>query len=84
MVQQLAMAMGIALGAAALKLAGLLGPASAAGVIPLSHFRIAFLLVGGIGLLEGFDLFRLDPGAGASLRQRKPPEAPKDQAAVCG
>ena len=48
MVQQLFMAMGIALGAVALRIAGLLGPGAAPGAIPLGHFRTAFILIGAI------------------------------------
>ena len=68
MVQQLGMAMGIALGAMALRLGALLGPAGP-GVLPLAHFRIAFLLVGAIALLQLPGVLRLDPGAGDRVRR---------------
>ena len=68
MVQQLGMAMGIALGAVALRLGGLLEPAGP-GVLPLGHFRIAFLLVGAIALLQLPGVLRLDPGAGDRVRR---------------
>ena len=67
MVQQ----MGVALGAAALRIAALVHPA-APGAIPLAHFRLAFILVGVIALLEAFDLVGLDPAAGDSVRSRRP------------
>jgi hypothetical protein len=67
MVQQ----MGVALGAAALRIAALVHPA-APGAIPLAHFRLAFILVGVIALLETFDLVGLDPAAGDSVRSRRP------------
>jgi EmrB/QacA subfamily drug resistance transporter len=72
MVQQLFMAMGIALGAMALRIAGLLGPAAAPGVIPLGHFRTAFIIIGAISLLGTLDVLGLDPAAGNNVRLRKP------------
>jgi len=72
MVQQLFMAMGIALGAVALRIAGLLGPASAPGVIPLSHFRTAFAIIGAVSLLGALDVLGLGPEAGAKVRLRRP------------
>jgi EmrB/QacA subfamily drug resistance transporter len=73
MVQQLGMAMGIALGAVALRIAGLLlpgaGPA-AAGSIPLTHFHAAFVIVGVLALLEVIDVIGLEPGAGSGVRCR--------------
>jgi hypothetical protein len=61
----------VALGAAALRIAALVHPA-APGAIPLAHFRLAFILVGVIALLETFDLVGLDPAAGDSVRSRRP------------
>jgi MFS family permease len=74
MVQQLFMAMGVALGAVALRIAGLLGPGadSAGGAIPLGHFRTAFVIIGAISLLGALDVLGLDPAAGNNVRLRKP------------
>ena len=80
MVQQLGMAMGIALGAVALRIAGLLGPAAAAGSIPLAHFRTAFIVVGCIALLEALDVFSLHAAAGDSVRRRRPVKAGEELA----
>ena len=77
MVQQLGMAMGIALGAVALRIAGLLGSGSVPGAIPIGHFHTAFMIVGAIALLEVLDAFSLDPAAGESVRQRKTPVDPQ-------
>ncbi len=71
MVQQLFMAMGIALGALALRIAGLLSPGAAPGAIPLGHFRTAFVIIGAISLLGTLDVFGLDPAAGDNVRLRK-------------
>jgi EmrB/QacA subfamily drug resistance transporter len=71
MVQQLFMAMGIALGAVALRIAGLLGPGAAPGAIPLGHFRTAFILIGAISLLGTLDVLGLDPAAGNNVRLRR-------------
>ena len=71
MVQQLFMAMGIALGAVALRIAGLLGPGAAPGAIPLGHFRAAFVIIGAISLLGSLDVLGLDPAAGDNVRLRK-------------
>jgi EmrB/QacA subfamily drug resistance transporter len=70
MVQQLCMAMGIALGAVALRLGALAGGGARPGLLPLAHFRIAFLLVGAIALLELPGVLRLAPDAGDRVRRR--------------
>lgn len=77
MTQQLSMAMGIALGAVALRIAGMLGPRASAGALPLVHFQVAFLIVGAIALMVVLDVARLEPTAGDSVRQRKP--SPRSQ-----
>ncbi len=82
MTQQLSMAMGIALGAVALRIASLFGPRSAAGALPLADFHAAFLIVGAIALLVVVDVARLEPTAGDSVRQRKAPERAKSSGAV--
>jgi EmrB/QacA subfamily drug resistance transporter len=75
MIQQLSMAMGIALGAVALRMAALLHSGartdSASGAIPLGNFHWAFMIVGLVALLEALDVFRLTPTSGNSVRQPK-------------
>jgi hypothetical protein len=73
MVQQMGMAMGIALGAVALRLAALLRPGTAApGAIPLAHFHLAFVILGAVALLEVFDVLGLDRRAGDGVRVPAP------------
>jgi hypothetical protein len=69
MTQQLSMAMGIALGAVALRIAGLFGPRAAAGALPLASFHTAFLIVGAIAMVVVLDVARLGPTAGDSVRK---------------
>ncbi|MGA2043251.1 MAG: MFS transporter [Roseiarcus sp.] len=66
--QQLAMGMGIALGAVALRIARLVD-ASAAGAIPIASFRIAFVIVGAIALVGVIDAWGLHPNAGDEVRR---------------
>jgi hypothetical protein len=66
--QQMAMGMGIALGAVALRFAALFDP-SAAGIIPLANFQIAFVIVGLIAIVGVVDAWRLHPRAGDELRR---------------
>ena len=63
-------AMGIALGAVALRLAGLLQPrpGPAAGGISLVQFHLAFVFIGLVALLEIFDVLGLDRRAGDGVR----------------
>ena len=70
MVQQMGMAMGIALGAVALRLAGLLQPrpGTATGGISLVQFHLAFVFIGLVALLEIFDVLGLDRRAGDGVR----------------
>jgi EmrB/QacA subfamily drug resistance transporter len=68
--QQMAMGMGIALGAVALRIAGLLDP-SASGAIPLAHFHIAFVIAGLFALIGVIDTLGLHPAAGDSVRRPK-------------
>jgi EmrB/QacA subfamily drug resistance transporter len=73
-VGQMGMAMGIALGAVALRAAGLVLPGRPGpGSIPLAQFRLAFVLVGLVALLELVDVLRLGPGAGDGIRVRAEP-----------
>jgi len=69
---QLSSAMGIAFGALALRAATLILPGAASAAIPLSHFRIAFLMVGVVAILPILEALRLDPAAGDNVRQPKP------------
>jgi EmrB/QacA subfamily drug resistance transporter len=67
MAQQMAMGMGIALGAVALRIAGLFQP-NASGAIPLTNFHIAFAIVGVIALIAILDVLGLAPSAGDNVR----------------
>lgn len=67
MAQQMAMGMGIALGAVALRIAGLFEP-NASGSIPLMNFHIAFSIVGAISLIAIVDLLSLAPSTGDNVR----------------
>ena len=69
MTQQLSMAMGIALGAVALRIAGLWGPRAASGTIPMGNFHAAFLIIGAVAVLVVLDTMGLDPSAGDSVRR---------------
>jgi predicted MFS family arabinose efflux permease len=68
--QQMAMGMGVALGAVVLRLASLVDP-SVHGVIPLASFHIAFVAIGGISLLGLFDALTLRAAAGDAVRRRR-------------
>jgi len=67
MAQQMAMGMGIALGAVALRIAGLF-QSNASGTIPLTNFHIAFAIVGVIALIAILDVLGLAPSAGDNVR----------------
>ena len=71
-VQQMAMGMGVALGAVMLRLASLFD-AGARDVIPIASFHIAFVAIGVIALLGLFDLMGLNAAAGDEVRQRRAP-----------
>ena len=73
--QQLAMGMGVALGAIALRIAEPFDSATT-GVIPLASFRIAFVIVGAIALLGVVDALGLHPTAGDEVRLPKPTAVP--------
>jgi EmrB/QacA subfamily drug resistance transporter len=68
--QQMAMGMGIALGAVALRIAGLFDP-SASGVIPLANFHIAFVIAALIAFIGVVDAWGLHPEAGDGVRRQK-------------
>ncbi len=81
MVQTMAMGMGVACGAVALRLAEMLHPAGAARM-PLVDFHIAFAMMGALALLGLLDVLRLDRQAGDAVRRRRPaPAADQDDAA---
>lgn len=67
MTQQMGMAMGIALGAIALRIGGLVG----AGGQSLSEFHIAFAVVGLVALAAVADVAGLERTAGDEVRRRK-------------
>jgi EmrB/QacA subfamily drug resistance transporter len=67
---QLAMGLGIALGAIALRAGSALVGADASAP-PLLAFRIAFLAVAAVALLGLVDSLRLDPSAGDAVRPRR-------------
>ncbi len=71
MAQQMAMGVGIALGAVALRLAMLAHPGSH-GMVPLAAFHIAFGITAAIALAGMFDVFALSPRAGEAIRAKKP------------
>jgi EmrB/QacA subfamily drug resistance transporter len=68
MLNQMAGGLGIAIGAIALRLAGLLHPADAA--VTTSDFRIAFSVVAVLALTALLDFRRLAPDAADALRKR--------------
>ena len=69
MAQQMAMGVGIALGAVALRLACWCIPATTA--CPLEAFHIAFILTGMIALAGLFDVLALSPQAGDAIRVKQ-------------
>ncbi len=69
MIQQLAMGLGIAIGALALRIAEWFHPYRA-GVIPLENFQIAFVVIGVVALLSIVDTLTLSRDAGDEVRKR--------------
>ena len=69
MIQQMGMAMGIAFGALSLRLAGMFAPGSLSATPSLHVFRIAFFLVGAMGILPIIEALALDRSAGDNVRQ---------------
>lgn len=69
--QQMALGMGIAIGALALQLAALLlgGHGSPGSALALDEFRIAFAVIGVLALLPLFDVRRLARDAGDEVRR---------------
>jgi EmrB/QacA subfamily drug resistance transporter len=66
--QQLAMGAGIALGAIALRTAGLYDM-NATTAVSLAHFHVAFIIVGVVALIGVLDVWGLHPGAGHEMRR---------------
>jgi hypothetical protein len=66
MITQMSMGLGVAVGAIALRTAGLLD-GNAHGTPATREFHIAFFLVAGLTLLGTIDCFALDPEAGATV-----------------
>lgn len=69
MIQQLAMGLGIAIGALALRIAEWFHPYRA-GMIPLENFQIAFVVIGVVALLSIVDTLTLSRDAGDEVRKR--------------
>ena len=69
MAQQMAMGVGIALAAVALRLAMLVHPSRHG--LPLEAFHIAFILTGMIALAGLFDVLALSPQAGDAIRVKQ-------------
>ncbi len=81
MITQMSMGMGVAVGAIALRAAGLLD-GNGHGAPTTKEFHIAFLLVAGLTLLGTIDCFALDRDAGATVsRHRIIPAQEKTSAA---
>jgi EmrB/QacA subfamily drug resistance transporter len=70
MAQQIAMGMGIAMGAVSLRIAGLFEP-NVFGTIPLKNFHVAFAIVSVIALVAILDVLHLAPTAGDNVRRSK-------------
>jgi len=70
MITQMSMGMGVAVGAIALRAAGLLD-GNAHGAPTTKEFHIAFFLVAGLTLLGTIDCFTLDPDAGADVSRHR-------------
>jgi len=81
MTQQLSLAMGIALGAVALRIAGLWGPRAASGSISIGNFHSAFLIVGAVAVLVVLDALSLDRTAGDGVRRPRSVEVATEETA---
>lgn len=80
MMQQLGMAMGIAVGAVALRLASYLH-GTAGGRFSVGDFRLAFVFVAAVAVVAIPDVVRLDRSAGAVVSGHKRPQAASQTAA---
>ncbi len=76
MITQMSMGMGVAVGAIALRGAGLLD-GNAHGTPTTKEFHIAFLLVAGLTLLGTIDCFTLDRDAGAAVSGHRSSPVPE-------
>jgi EmrB/QacA subfamily drug resistance transporter len=81
MITQMSMGMGVAVGAIALRLAGLLDR-NAHGNPTAREFHIAFLLVSSLALLATVDCFSLDRDAGAAVSGHCPRPVPERSSAA--
>jgi len=82
MITQMSMGMGVAVGAIALRAAGLLD-GNAHGTPTTKEFHIAFLFVAALTLIGTIDCFSLEPDAGAAVTgHRLPPVQEKASAAT--
>jgi len=68
-VQQMAMGMGVALGALTLRITGLFGPEATGSMIPVVNFQMAFAIIGVVALIGALDALRLDPKTGEDVRR---------------
>jgi EmrB/QacA subfamily drug resistance transporter len=69
---QLAMGLGVALGAIAWRIGGVVAASDASPALP---FRIAFLLIAAVSLIGVWDSVRLDPAAGEHIAKHKEAKA---------
>jgi MFS family permease len=81
MITQMSMGMGVAVGAIALRAAGLLD-GNAHGTPTTKEFHIAFLLVSALTLLATFDCFSLDREAGAAVSGHRLSPVPEKSTAT--
>jgi hypothetical protein len=82
MITQMSMGMGVAVGAIALRVAGLLD-GNSIGSPTTKEFHIAFVLVSGLTVLATIDCFALDRDAGAAVSgHRLSPATEKSTAAT--
>jgi len=81
MVTQMSMGMGVAVGAIALRAAGLLD-GNAHGAPTTREFHIAFLFVAGLTLMGTIDCFSLEPDAGAAVTGHQPALVPEKTSAA--
>ncbi|MEP9376092.1 MFS transporter [Aquabacter sp. CN5-332] len=74
---QIAMGLGIALGAIAVRLGGVLVEAAGLAGAPAASYRAAFLIVALVSLLALYDSIRLDPSAGDHIARKPKPSDTK-------
>jgi EmrB/QacA subfamily drug resistance transporter len=81
MITQMSMGMGVAVGAIALRVAGLLD-GNSSGSPTTKEFHIAFLLVSALAVLATIDCFALDRDAGAAVSGHQPARVPEKTSAA--